>query len=185
VEVDETKLSYVQVRFSGYIQRVFADAAGKSDIASFKLAFASGSETTDAFLFACERINAPQIDRTALQAHANGVTGIVEVVAVSDIAAEQGRLISIATGAEGENTFNLPNAALTVLTSAELETRFGVPAGAPSTLRFATIVFSVRHAVIAAKLLAANGIEHDIRGSDIVVQPAPGQGAAFIFREPR
>ena len=64
--------------------RAFTDTAGKSDTASFKLAFASGSGATDAFLFACERINAPKIDRTALQAHANGVTGIVEIVAVSD-----------------------------------------------------------------------------------------------------
>jgi len=165
--------------------RAFVDTAGKSDMASFKLAFASGSETTDAFLFACERINAPKVDRTALQAHANGVAGIVEVVAVSDVPAEQGRLISIATGADGEKTFDLRNATLTVLTPAELESRFGVPAGASSNLRFAAIVFLVRHAGIAAKLLAANGIAHDIRGNDIVVQPAPGQGAAFIFREIR
>lgn len=165
--------------------RAFVDAAGKSDIASFKLAFASASGTADAFLFACQRVNAPKIDRTALQAHANGATGIVEVVAVSDNPANQARLISIATGAEGEDTFDLPNATLTVLTPAEFETRLGVPAGAPSKLRFAAVVFSVRNAGIAAKLLAANAIEHDIRGSDIVVQPAPGQGAAFIFREIR
>jgi len=165
--------------------RAFVDTAGKSDMASFKLAFASGSETTDAFLFACERINAPKVDRTALQAHANGVAGIVEVVAVSDVPAEQGRLISIATGADGEKTCGLRNATLPVRTSAAPQSRFGVPAGASSNLRFAAIVFLVRHAGIAAKLLAANGIAHDIRGNDIVVQPAPGQGAAFIFREIR
>ncbi|RVB63592.1 VOC family protein, partial [Mesorhizobium sp. M7A.F.Ca.CA.002.04.1.1] len=34
-----------------------------------------------------------------------------------------------------------------------------------------------------SRLLAANSIQHDIAGNDIVVQPAPGQGAAFIFRE--
>jgi len=165
--------------------RAFVDTSGKGEMASFKLAFVSGSEATDAFLFACERINAPKIDRTALQAHANGATGIVEIVAISDNPAEQGRLISIAAGAEGQSTFELPNANLSVLTSAEFEARFGVPAGASSKLRFAAIVFSVRHAGSVAKLLAANGIEHDIRGNDIVVQPAPGQGATFIFREIR
>ncbi|UDL90533.1 VOC family protein [Mesorhizobium sp. PAMC28654] len=165
--------------------RAFVDTSGKSAMASFKLAFASASGTADAFLFACERVNAPKIDRMALQAHVNGAAGIVEVVAVSDIPGDQGRLISIATGAEGENTFDLPNARLAVLTCAELETRLGVPVDAPSKLRFAAIVFSVRNAGIAAKLLAANGIAHDIRGSDIVVQAAPGQGAAFIFREIR
>ncbi|TGV96051.1 VOC family protein, partial [Mesorhizobium sp. M2E.F.Ca.ET.154.01.1.1] len=64
--------------------RAFTDAAGKSDTASFKLASVADRKATDAFLFACQRINAPEIDRTALQAHANGVTGVVEVVAVSD-----------------------------------------------------------------------------------------------------
>ncbi len=165
--------------------RAFVDRSGKSDMASFRLAFASASEATDAFLFACERINAPNTDRTALQAHANGAAGILEVAAVSDSPAEQGCLISIATGVGGENSFNLPNARLTVLTPAEFEGRLGVPSGAPSKLRFAAIVFSVRNVEIARTLLAANGIAHDIRGSDIVVQPAPGQGAAFIFREIR
>ncbi len=65
------------------------DTSGKSDVASFKLAFAATSGATDAFLFACQRINAPKVDRTALQTHANGATGIVEVVAVSDQPAER------------------------------------------------------------------------------------------------
>jgi hypothetical protein len=92
--------------------RAFADATGKSDAASFKLAFASGKEATDAFLFACERVNAPKVDRTALQAHANGVTGIVEIVAVSDMPSGQRQLISVAAGMEegNRNVFELPNA---------------------------------------------------------------------------
>jgi len=167
--------------------RAFTDVTGKSDTASFKLAFASSDGATDAFLFACERVNTPNIDRTALQAHANGVIGIVEVVAVSDQPGEQSRLISIATGkGEGNgDTVELPNAALVVLPPTVFARRFGIPAGAPSELRFAAIVFSVRSTAIVATLLAANAIEHDMSGSDIVVEPAPGQGAVFIFREIR
>ena len=56
-------------------------------------------------------------------------------------------------------------------------------AGAPSELRFAAIVYSVRNVGVVAKLLAAGAIAHDIRGNQIVVPPAPGQGAGFIFRE--
>ena len=167
--------------------RAFTDAAGKSDMASFKLAFASGAEAKDAFLFACERINAPKIDRTALQAHANGATGIVEVVAVSDAPAGQHRLISVAVDdptANGQRgAFDLPNATLSVLDPASFAARFGMPAGAPTALRFAAVVFSVRSADVTLGLLAANSIKHDIAGNDIVVQPASGQGAAFIFRE--
>ncbi|MBA1144968.1 VOC family protein [Mesorhizobium neociceri] len=165
--------------------RAFTDAAGKSDMASFKLAFASGSGATDAFLFACERINGPKIDRRALQAHANGVTGIVEIVAVSDAPSEQSGLISTATGMaqEGGAVFDLPNAAITVLEPAVFTKRFGFAAGAPTELRFVAVVFSVRSADAAATLLADNAIQYDIAGNEIVVQPASGQGAAFIFRE--
>ncbi|RWO41439.1 MAG: VOC family protein [Mesorhizobium sp.] len=168
--------------------RAFTDAAGNSDTASFKLAFASGTGATDAFLFACERINAPKVDRSALQVHANGATGIIEVVAVSNEPSEQRRLISIATyspatGQGSSTAFDLPNATLTVLDPVAFETRFGIPAGAPSELRLAAIVFSVRFADTVAKLLAASSVEHDIRGDDIVVRPASGQGAAFVFQE--
>ncbi|MFC3323093.1 VOC family protein [Mesorhizobium cantuariense] len=167
--------------------RAFADMAGKSDIASFKLAFAAGAEATDAFLFACERVNAPDVDRTALQAHANGATGIVEIVAVSDAPGKQHGLISVAVDdptADGRGgMFHLPNANLSVIDPASFTARFGLPAGAPTDLRFAAVVFSVRRADVASRLLAANSIQHDIAGNDIVVQPAPGQGAAFIFRE--
>lgn len=167
--------------------RAFTDTAGKSDIASFKLAFASGSKATDAFLFACERVNAPKVDRAALQAHANGATGIVEVVAVSGQPSEQRRLISVAmddpTASGQGSTFHLPNATLSVLDPASFTSRFGVSAGAPTELRFAAVVFSIRHADVTSRLLAANSIKHNISGNDIVVQPASGQGAAFIFRE--
>lgn len=165
--------------------RAFTDATGKSDTASFKLAFAATGKATDAFLFACERINAPNVDRTALQAHANGATGIVEVVAVTGEPFEQGRLISIVAGieAQGGTVYELPNAVVTILDPAAYSARFGVPVGAPSELRFAGIVFSIRHADAVAKLLAANSVEHHTRGGDIIVPPAPGQGAAFIFRE--
>ena len=165
--------------------RAFIDQAGKSETASFKLAFAAGSKATDAFLFACERINAPDIDRTVLQAHANGATGIVEIVAVSEAPSAQARLISTVAGSKQESgaVFDLPNARLTVLDHASFTARFGVSAGAPTELRFAAVVFSVRSANATVSLLAANAIPHDIAGNEIVVQPASGQGAAFIFRE--
>ncbi|ESX06013.1 hypothetical protein X769_04455 [Mesorhizobium sp. LSJC268A00] len=165
--------------------RAFTDTAGKSDMASFKLAFAAGAETMDAFLFACERINAPQIDRTALQAHANGVTGIAEIVAVSGVPSEKRHLIETATGSRQRSStaFDLANARLSVLKPAAFAERFGMSAGAPTDLRFAAIVFSARSVGAVARLLADNAVGHDIAGNEIVVQPASGQGAAFIFRE--
>lgn len=167
--------------------RAFTDTSGKSDTASFKLAFAATRGATDAFLFACQRINAPDVDRTAFQAHANGASGILEVVAVSDQPAEQIRLISVAVNdpaaSGGGGAFFLPNATLSVLDPKSFTARFGIPAGSSTKLRFAAIVFAVRSADATSNLLAANAIQHDIAGTDIVVRPTSGQGAAFIFRE--
>ncbi|TIW41923.1 MAG: VOC family protein, partial [Mesorhizobium sp.] len=165
--------------------RGFTDASGKSDLASFKLAFCASKDADDAFLFACERINAPKIDRTALQAHANGVTGIVEVIAVSDRPSGQIGLLTTAAGKQSSegDAIELPNATLTVLEPGTFASRCNVPIEASPHLRFAAIVFSVRSSAIAARLLAANAIAHHMSGNDIIVRPAPGQGAAFIFRE--
>ncbi|WP_027051818.1 VOC family protein [Mesorhizobium erdmanii] len=190
-DADADHARYVEAGLSAgdtlSFSRAFTDTSGKSDVASFKLAFASASNATDAFLFACQRINAPKVDRTALQAHANGAIGIVEVVAVSDQPAEQIRLISVAVndpaaGGEG-NAFPLPNATLSVLDPESFTARFGIPAGSSTKLRFMAIVFAVRSADATSSLLAANAIQHDIAGNEIVVRPASGQGAAFIFRE--
>ncbi|TIW55398.1 MAG: VOC family protein, partial [Mesorhizobium sp.] len=40
-----------------------------------------------------------------------------------------------------------------------------------------------RDTAAAKQLLAYNAVRHNMSGNDIVVPPAPGQGAAFIFRE--
>src|SRR5262245_24756250 len=42
--------------------RPFVDAAGRSDIAGFRLAFAADRGQQDAFFFTCERVNAPQVE---------------------------------------------------------------------------------------------------------------------------
>ncbi|MEI9404014.1 VOC family protein [Mesorhizobium argentiipisi] len=168
------------LRFS----RAFTDANGKSDTASFKLAFAAGKGATDAFLFACERVNAPKIDRTVLQAHANGVTGIVEVIAVSDVPSAQIALISIAARSEADgDAVRLPNATLSVVTPQGYGQRFGLAAEPSPHLRFEAVVFSIRDKATVARALAAGAVDHNMSGNDIVVPPAPGQGAAFIFRE--
>ncbi|TPO08786.1 VOC family protein [Mesorhizobium sp. B1-1-5] len=168
------------LRFS----RAFTDANGKSDTASFKLAFAAGKGATDAFLFACERVNAPKIDRKALQAHANAVTGIVEVIAVSDAPPAQIGLVAIAADAKADgDAVRLPNGVLSIVTPETYAQRFGLAAEPSPHLRFQAVVFSIRDKATAAHALAAGAIDHDMNGSDIVVPPAPGQGAAFIFRE--
>ncbi|MHA6641871.1 VOC family protein [Mesorhizobium sp. A623] len=166
--------------------RPFVDTSGKSDMASFRLAFATAKAAPESFLFSCERVNAPNVDRSALQAHANGVSGIAEIVAVSLDPAGQRDLLRIAAGADDGvpgNTLDLPNATLTVLDGDAFEKRFGVAPNAASNLRFAAVVFSVDSLEAVGELLAANAVAHHLRGDAIVVSPVPGQGAIFVFRE--
>lgn len=168
--------------------RPFIDADGNSDTASFRLAFAAAVDTPESFLFACERVNAPNVDRTSLQTHANGVGGMAEIVAVSSNPSAQYDLLRTAANINGrdfvrDGTLSLPNASITVLDAATFENRFGVPSGAPSRLRFAAVVFSATDLTSLRKLLAAKGIDHHLRGDGVMVLPAPGQGAIFVFKE--
>jgi hypothetical protein len=168
--------------------RPFIDAAGNSDTASFRLAFAAAVDAPESFLFACERVNAPNVDRTSLQAHANGVGGMTEIVAVGSNPSAQYDLLRTAANVNsedfvGEGVLTLANASITLLDAAAFENRFGVSSGTPSRLRFAAVVFSVADLASLRKLLAANGIGLHLRGDSVVVLPAPGQGAVFVFKE--
>jgi len=155
--------------------RPFVDASGKSDVASFRLAFAAepGSQG-DAFFFTCERVNAPDVDRSALQAHANGARRVLAVeasVAEQAVAAEL--LATVArSSVDAVSEIPLANARLAVRAMA-----------GSSGLRLDAMVFAVDDLAVARALLARNGIAHDLSGQRLVIPPAPGQGAAFIFEE--
>lgn len=168
--------------------RPFVDATGKTDTASFRLAFASVPEVADTFLFACERVNAPKVDRSALQRHDNGAVAIAEVIAISANPSAQLPIVAAAAGVEPAPTSQadelaLPNAQLSIVTPHDYERRFGLPAGEATELRFAAVVFSVASVEKLRTLLAQRRIGHDIGGNRAIVAPAPGQGAAFIFEE--
>jgi hypothetical protein len=168
--------------------RPFVDATGKTDTASFRLAFASAPDVADTFLFACERVNAPKVDRSALQRHDNGALAIAEVIAISANPSAQLPILAAAADAESASTpqaseLALPNARLSIVTPQDYERRFGLPAGKATALRFAAVVFSVPNVEKLRALLAQRGIGHDIGGNRAIVAPAPGQGAAFIFEE--
>lgn len=155
--------------------RPFVDASGQSDVASFRLAFAAepGSQG-DAFFFTCERVNAPDVDRSALQAHANGARRVLAVEAsVAEPAAAAELLATVArSSVDAVSEIPLANARLAVRAMA-----------GSSGLRLDAMVFAVDDLAVARALLARNGIAHDLSGQRLVIPPAPGQGAAFIFEE--
>lgn len=156
---------------------------------SFKLSFAADLRAPDFFAFTCERVNMPAADRSALERHDNGVTGIARVVlSESDPAAFVGYLQAVTAGPSdasesGRISILTANAALDVLGPATLNSEFGVPRSAERGLRGEAVVFRVADLAATERLLADNGVKHMRSGGMVLVPREPGQGTLFAFSE--
>jgi len=161
--------------------RPAADAHGNVATATFKLAFAADVETADAFLFTCQRINAPAIDRGSLERHANGVTAISAVL----VSAHADTFTGLAEQAGGtadraDRTVALANARLRTTDDPDFA---GIIDILDTGATLAGIVFDVTDTAATAELLEANGVDAIESEFGVIVQPARGQGTVFIFRE--
>lgn len=154
--------------------RPFVDASGKSDLASFRLAFAAQPNAdADAFFFTCERANVPAVDRSALQAHANGARRVLAIeVAAWDVAAAGKLLATVARSKADAAAVALANARLTIRNEPN----------APG-IRLEAMVLAVDDLAATKALLVEHAVAHDLDGQRLVVPAAPGQGATFIFEE--
>lgn len=164
--------------------RPFRDADGRSDVASFRLAFAAAPDTVP-FFFTCERVAAPAVDRSALERHANGVSGISAVEIVAADPAMTAGLVALATGAEGRAQgagvrFALPHADLIVRDPSAGET----PAPG-AAFAFGAVTFAVPDLAAVRSLLEGNGIAFEADRARLTVAAAAGQGATFVFEERR
>lgn len=160
--------------------RPFIDAAGRSDTASFKLAFAADLRAPDAFFFTCQRVNAPAVDRSALQQHANGARRIKAVVLEAPEPEDFAAFLQHIVRAMPEQTpdglrFGAANGNVLVRRSAK-------PRGLPRPgLRLAEIVFGVESLAKVRSAFDAAAIRHEVQPGRLTVAPAAGQGAAFAF----
>lgn len=162
--------------------RPFRDASGRSDTAAFRLAFASAPETTP-FIFSCERVNAPAVDRSSLERHANGVRRFLSVAIMAVDPAAACSFISDVTGVPGVANdqhvcFALSNGDLVVHAATAADGT--VSQGA---FEFRAVSFAVSDLAATRALLEKNGVDYDASPHSIAVLPAPGQGATFIFEE--
>ncbi|WP_395446774.1 VOC family protein [Aminobacter sp. UC22_36] len=96
--------------------RPFVDASGKSDQASFRLAFAAQPNAEAvAFFFTCERANVPAVDRSALQAHGNGAKRVLAIeLAAGDVEAAGKLLATVARSKADGAHVPLANALLSI-----------------------------------------------------------------------
>jgi len=163
---------------------------GAESVAGFRLAFAGDLRAPDFFLFAVERINPLPADRSALETHANGVTGIAEITLAAPEPTAFGEFVRAAVKAASADatSFGLEvptgNARISVMTPEGLEAYFDL--ATPDTdrgLRGRAILFAVGDLAVTEAHLAANGVTYTRKGNRILVKPAPGQGALFAFEE--
>lgn len=156
--------------------RPFVDASGRSDTASFRLAFAADRRAPEALFFTCERVHAPAVDRSALQRHANGVRRIqavvLEALDPSDFADVLGQVVGAAPTETSEG-FRFAAANGDLLLRAAANARSG--------LNLAEIAFGVHDVDALEALITAADIEHTTRSGRLTVAPAAGQGATFAF----
>src|SRR4051794_35017064 len=123
--------------------RPFIDAAGASDTASFRLAFAADRHAPDLFLFTCQRLNAPKVDRSALHRHANGATSIAQIIAAANQPGDLADLLIAGAGktSAGDGAqIELANTTVATMTPAAIEASFGIDVGALPSPRLAGIV---------------------------------------------
>ena len=165
--------------------RPFRTPSGDEAVASFRLAFATDGHDTRYF-FTCERVNPPRVDRSELEAHANGVTGIRSVLATDSDPASQKAFWEAFTGAkpiaDGDTlTVPLPNAAVKIVPPEKTPLLEGV-IQAPGD-RLVAITFAVADLDRTVALLEERSIGYSRDGGRVLVDPRPGQGATFIFEE--
>ncbi len=163
---------------------------GAESVAGFRLAFAGDLRAPDFFLFTVERINPLPADRRALEAHANGVTGIIEIALSAPEPKTFGDFVcSVAEVDASEDTsFGLgvptANVKVSLMTPEGLEGYFdlAIPDG-DRGLRGRAILFAVGDLAVTEAHLADNGVAYTRKGNRILVRPAPGQGVLFAFEE--
>jgi len=183
--------TFVEMGMSGdsmlEFSRPFVDDAGKSDTATFRLAFLQDLRAPDAFFFTCQRLNVPKVDRSALQAHANGVVGIKSVAVAASRATGFADFVQAAAHApwteEGEDgaTVHVRNGVIHLLESSAVQREFGAATSREPGLEFRAVVFGVSDLSGTEQLLKSHEVKFKPRGARLIVDPAPGQGAIFAF----
>lgn len=168
--------------------RGFIGAEGKRETASFRLAFAADLRAPDAFFFSCQRLSYPKTDRAHLIAHENGVSGLRSILMCEEVPKDFSALLQgvfhtpCQVSETGALEFRLRNCNIGVIPSVAFESQFGsLPEMHGRGLRLAGLVFNTASLVTLEQLFDRNGVTFAKKDGRILVLPAKGQGAVFIF----
>ena len=170
--------------------RPFHMPDGAESVASFRLAFAADLRSPDFYAFTCQRINTPAVDRTALMAHENGVTGLAGITLCEPQPHDFADFLGVASrggqAERGGESLEMPagEASLSVVMHSEFEARFGRKyCGHARGLRGRAVSFHVASLEATTTLLRRNGVVHEMIGKRLVVPEASGQGVLYSFEE--
>lgn len=168
--------------------RQFIDLYGRADQASFRLAFAADAASVLPFFFTCQVVHAPAVDRTALKQHANGVSGIRNILLAAAEPAVHAGFLTAFLGVEprdigaAELDYSLANVDVTILSRNRIADFLGAqPDEHTFGLDPEAIVFGCGDINATRSVLDVVAAEHYMRDGMIIVPPATGQGAHFVF----
>lgn len=160
--------------------RPFIDAAGTGGTATFRLAFGAAPAVSDGFFFTCERVGVPAVDRSALERHDNGVTGIAAVTLAGDAGAGLLGAMTRFLGTTGD--LDLGATRVRHLSPAALESTYGI-IPAPDDPPLVAVDLRIASLEGLSALLRDRAVESRRIGARLVLPPAPGQGVHFAFME--
>lgn len=170
--------------------RPFVDAAGKSDTASFRLAFAADLRAPDCFFFTCQRVGVPKVDRSALERHENGTVRLTSVVLAAPEIFSFGPIVRTVSGTDalasfGDHGFVLKaaNANIEVVSNQEIHRRYGPLSSGDRGMEARAIVFGVPDLKATKSYLLSKKVDCEKYRGRVIVLPALGQGAIFAFEE--
>jgi len=140
--------------------------------------------------FTCQVLDAPKVDRSALQAHENGVVGISEILMSESNPTDFQYFFQTYLNQREMDvdsfgmSFETTNTKISVLSPAGLKAFFGLDVNCHERgMKFEAAILSVKSISITAALLSKNGVIHHTMRDRLVVPPAEGQGTTMIFEE--
>lgn len=169
--------------------RVMKLPDGSEITPTFRLSFAADLRSPDFHGITCQRINVPPADRSALEKHENGVTGIRTVVLSEPNPADFEAFLKAVlgqptvSGSAASLTIASANSDIEIVNAEGAHDYPGIAVGGERGLRGRLVIFKVEDLTATETLLASNGITFNKHHALLFVPHQPGQAVPFAFSE--
>ena len=164
---------------------------GSEAVGSFRLSFAADLRAPDFFFFSCQRIMPLPSDRSVLETHANGVTGLAEVVLSEPNPTDFQYILQevvdereVSAHSFGMDIETRNGVKISVLNQAGMSGFFDrKTTGHSRGLRGRAVVFKVADLAVTEHHFTANAVPFTRKDNRLLVPEVPGQGVIFAFGE--